>query len=94
MFPAEWGQVLQQVLVHGLAVIPDRLFLHYLDRSVQIDGVPEYDCGGYEIEAARPVALVLVTAVSHLAQPVFLSRDGEPGGNGERTDGGAHPCGP
>ncbi len=69
MFPAEWGQVLQQVLVHGLAVIPDRLFLHYLDRSVQIDGVPEYDCGGYEIEAARPVALVLVTAVSTRARP-------------------------
>lgn len=54
--------MLQQVLIHGPVVILDCLFLHRLDRPVQVNSVPLYDGGGHEIEATCSVALVLETA--------------------------------
>ena len=41
-----------------------------LDGSLDVYGVPEADGGAQDVEAADPVRLVLVGAVSHLTEAV------------------------
>jgi len=59
-------------------MIPDRL-----DRPFQIDGVPQHDGGRHQSEAGGTIALVLKTAVAHLAEPV------EEHGSGQSVAGSA-----
>ncbi len=76
MFPPERGQMLQQAFINRMAMIYD-----CLDRPVEVNGVPQDDGCCHEIEATGPVALILETAVAHLAQSV------EEHGSGERIAG-------
>ena len=65
VLPAQRREVLEQGLIHGLAVLPDRA-----NRPLQIDRVPEHDGRRHQIQAAGAVALVLEAPVAHLAQAI------------------------
>ena len=65
MLPAQRREVLEQGLIHGLAVLSDRS-----NRPLQIDRVPEHDGRRHQVQATGAVSLVLEAPVAHLAQAV------------------------
>ena len=65
MLPAERRQVLQQAVIHGLAVTTQSV-----RGPFQIDRVPQHDGGRYQVEAGSAVALLLEAAVADFAEAI------------------------
>lgn len=72
MFPAQRRKIRQQ---GDVDVQPTRM--HRLHGALEIDCVPLYDCGSYQIQAAGTLALGLETAVSDFAETAEKHRPGE-----------------
>ena len=65
MLPAQWRQILQQAIIDWFAGLAQRLCC-----PVEIDGVPQNDSGGHQIESAGSITLLLESAVADFAKPV------------------------
>src|SRR5215203_509274 len=65
VLPAERGDVSQQSVRNDLATAAQGV-----ESPLEIDGVPEGDCGGNEREAARPMLLQRGGPVPEPAEPV------------------------
>ena len=65
MLPAQRREVLQQRIIHGLCMTPQRV-----DGPLQIHGVPQHDSRHHQVGVIGPVSLLLETAVANFPQPV------------------------
>lgn len=65
MLPAQRREVLQQRIIHGLCMTPQRI-----DGPLQIHGVPQHNGRRDEVQAAGAVALLLEAAVPDFSEPV------------------------
>ena len=77
VFPAEWGEVREEGLVDG----PLLESFDEVGGAFEVDGVPEDDGGGEEVESGCSVALVVEGSVADFAEAV------EEHGSGERVAG-------
>ena len=72
MLPAQRREVLQQRIIHGLCMTPQRI-----DGPLQIHGVPQHNGRRDEVQAAGAVALLLEAAVPDFSEPVEEHRPGQ-----------------
>ncbi len=65
VLPAQGGEVLEVLVGDPVSSVPQ-----LLDGPLDVDGVPQRYGGAQDVQTARPVRLVLVGPVAHLAEAV------------------------
>ena len=65
MLPSKRRKVLQEVVINGPTLTPQRFY-----RPFQINRVPEHDGRNHQIETRGPVTLIFKAAVPNFTEPV------------------------
>jgi len=65
VLPSQWREVGERRLVDRFA-----LGAQVRHRALEVDGAPQHDRGGDEVQPARAVALLLETPIAILAEAV------------------------